>query len=57
MALIYCIVPLVLGISSFVTLLVEAYMSFYLLNYIAHVWQAIWVFIKWFKFSLLGFGS
>ena len=57
MALIYCIVPLVLGISSFVTLLVEAYMRFYLLNYIAHVWQAIWVFKKRFKVSLLRFGG
>ena len=49
MELIYCIVPLVLGISSFASLVVEAYASFYLLNCIAHVWQVIWVSVKGFK--------
>ena len=41
MVLIYCIVPLVLGVSSFVSLVVEDYTSFYFLNCIAHVWQVI----------------
>ena len=44
------------GVSSFVSLVVEACTSFYLLNCIAHVWQVIWVFIKRFKLSLFGFG-
>ena len=43
MALIYCIVPLVMGISSFASLMVEAYTNFYLLNCIDQVWQVIWV--------------
>ena len=41
MALINCIIPLVLDVSSFASLVVEVYASFYLQNCIAHVWQVI----------------
>ena len=37
----YYIVNLVHGVSSFAFLVVEVYMSFYLLNCIAHIWQVI----------------
>ena len=44
MALTCCIIALVLGVSSFASLIVEAYTSFYLLNCIAHILQVIWVY-------------
>ena len=37
MVLTYCIVPLVLGIGSFTSLMVEAHASLYLLNCIVHI--------------------
>ena len=52
-ALTFCIVPLLLGISSFASLLVKVYTSFYLLNCIAHVWQVIWVSQNNLGFSFL----
>ena len=57
MALNYCIIPLVLGVGSFSFLVVEAYMSFYLLKYISHVLWVIWVHKKRFKLLFLGFGG
>ena len=49
MALIYCIVPLIIGFGNFSSLVVGAYASFYLLNCIAYVWQVIKVSLKKFK--------
>ena len=46
-----------LGVSSFASLVVEAYTSFYLLNCIVHVWQVILVSVKRFKLLFLGFSG
>ena len=54
MALIYCIVPLVHGISNFASLVVEAYVSFYLLSCIVHVYRSFRYLKNDLKSVLLG---